>query len=56
MKSKDEIKYIYYELFDEIIDDIDVMYKKIKKTISKSIDDKCLQVYNNLSINKEINI
>lgn len=55
-KSKDELKYIYYEIFDEIMDDIDGMYQKIKETISKGIDNNCLQVYETLSINKEINI
>lgn len=55
-KSKDEIKYIYYELFEEIIDDIDGMYTKIKNVIEKDINNKCLQLYNTLFINKEINI
>jgi len=54
--NKEEIKYIYYELFEEILEDLESMYKKIKQEIDNNINDKCVQLYNTLFMNKEINI
>ena len=55
-KSKDEVRYIYFELFDEVLDDIDKMYKKSKQLIESGINSNCIHLYNTLSFNKQINI